>query len=54
MFFGRKVEKLRYDFLLIFAVNMGLTDVIWEDVSKMRVEMVVRHMGVEKVPDMNF
>ena len=49
-----KIEKLRYYFLWIFAVNMSLIDVIKGDLSKLVVKSVMRHQRVEMGPDMNF
>ena len=54
MFFGQKVETLRYDFLWIFAANMSLINVIWGDLSKLGVKKVVKYLWVEMGPDMNF
>ena len=42
-FLVEKVEKLRYDFLLIFESNMGLIDVILGDLSKLGMKKYVRH-----------
>ena len=33
---------------------MGLIDVIWRDLLKLGVKIFVRHLWVEKGPDMNF